>query len=138
MQRRIVHSCNTLRIIARAILRVRIRRLAGHLVAVLSKRAAHGNVLLLLRSRRDKALAAILGPAVDEVAVRAVGIAAGELERSDAGPAFGEDGAQVVADGEAELGHGFHAGGAGAVAAGGAGFVGDLEGGGVDACSVEG
>jgi hypothetical protein len=88
---------------------------------------------LLLRGCGDKAFAALLGPAIDEVAVRAVRITAGELERCDAGPAIGQDAAEVVADGEAKLGHGLHAGGTGAVAAGGAGLVSGLEGVSVDA-----
>jgi hypothetical protein len=138
VQSRIVHGRNTLRVIPRAIVGISVSRFAVHLVAISSKRAVDRNVLLLLRGRRDQALATLLGPSIDEVAVRAVGITTGELEWRDASPAFGEDGAQVVADGEAQLGHGFHAAGAGAVAAGGAGFVGCFEGGGVDACGGEG
>lgn len=47
-------------------------------------------------------------PAVDEVAVRAVRRSACELERRRAGPAVGEDLAEVVADGEAQLRDALH------------------------------
>jgi hypothetical protein len=134
MQSRVVHNRHTLRILPRPIPRISISRLALRLITILPKRTTHRNVLLLLRRRLHQPFATLLSPAIDEIAVRTVSIAAGELDRSRAGPAFGQDGAEVVADGEAELGHGFHAGWARAVAAGGAGFVACLEGGGVDAC----
>ncbi|KAI1029247.1 hypothetical protein LB505_006269 [Fusarium chuoi] len=54
-------------------------------------------------------LGRLLSPAVDEVAVRAERISARELEGRLAAPAIGEDLAQVVADAEAQLGHGLAA-----------------------------
>jgi hypothetical protein len=134
MQSRIVHNRHTLRILPRAIPGIRISRLTLRLITVLAETAVDRDILLLLRRRLHQTFATFLSPAIDEIAVRAVGISAGELDRSRAGPAFGQDRAEVVADGEAELGHGLHAGGTGAVAAGGAGFIGSFEGGGVDAC----
>jgi len=130
----IAHSRNTLGVVARSVLGIGISRLAGRLVAVLSEITVHRDVLLLLRGRLNQTLAALFCPSVDEVAVRAVRVAAGKLEGGGAGPAVRESATEVIADGEAQLRHGFHAGGTGAVAAGGAGLVCCFEGLGVDAC----
>ena len=82
---------------------------------------------MLLGCRLNQALSSLFGPTVDEVAVRAVSVAAGKLDWRGAAPSVGKGFAEVVADGEAQLRHGLHTGWACFVVARLACFVAGLE-----------
>lgn len=125
----LAHGGNALGVVAGAVGGVSVGGLAGRTGVVGAEGAVDGGELLLLLGGGEHVGGSLRGPTVDEVAVRAPGGAAGELEGRGAAPAVGEDLAEVVADGEAELRHGLHAGGAAATALG---LVGGLEGLGVD------
>lgn len=56
----------------------------------------------------DHVLRSLGQPPIDEVSVQAERAPARQLERRGAGPAIGDDLTQVVADGEAQLGHAAH------------------------------
>lgn len=112
-----------------------VNSLASGLLAVLSKGAVHGDVVLLLGGRLDQVLSSLHSPAVYEVTVRAVCIAAGKLDGCGAAPSIGEDFAEVVADREAQLRHSLHACRASLVVTGLACLVAGLESGRVDTCS---
>lgn len=83
---------------------------------------------MLGSSGGDHVLGRLFSPAVDEIAVGAVRVSAGELEGSSAAPSVGEGLAQVVPDAEAKLWHGLHVLGAPVGCAVCATLVGDLEG----------
>ena len=122
------HQLDALRIIPCALLRLGILRRARHLLA--SQAALHRHEVHLLLGRIQHVLGGLLGPPVDEIAMRAPRIAARELDGRLAVPATGQILTRVPADGEAQLGHGLHAGGTRAAATV---LVGGLEGGFVDA-----
>jgi hypothetical protein len=103
------HGSNTLSVVAGAVTGVSISRLASRASLVASKRTVDGSKVLLLAGRADHVLSSLGNPTVDEVTVRAPRRSACQLERRGSRPAIRQGLAEIVADGEAELGHGLHA-----------------------------
>jgi hypothetical protein len=134
--RTLAHGRNALCVVAGAVGGVGVNSLAAGLLTILAKGSVHRDVVLLLGGRCNQVLSSLRSPSVDEVTVRAVGVAAGKLDRCGAAPSLGKDFAEIVADGEAQLRHSLHARRASLVVAGLACLVSGLEGLGVDACSA--
>ncbi len=115
---------NAIRVVARAILRVRINSHTVHDIAVIAQRTVDRQVLVLARHCSNEVDSTLIGPAVDEVSVAAERVAGSEHDGRGAGPARREDLAEIVADGEAESRHSLHARWALVIGAWTAGFVG--------------